>query len=190
MIALLEVVREIYMDTPALVDFAPWPLNLEVRNKPARAISGQSMVDGFAGLGTSATEPVISAIRNANDDGHWIQTYTVDEVGQDFLNRYGYFELFGPTGHFITSKLRGYVGFWGAGLDYGWHNHEAEEMYFCLGGEGLFMAEGEENKSVVAGQSKYHSAFQKHAMSTTDRPFLCLAFWRGSGIDALPMMTP
>ncbi len=188
--ALLAAAKDVYFNTPALVDFAPWPTDVEKSDLGYRSFPGETLITVFSETGTPKTDPVTRAIKAASNDAFWTQTYTVEEVGRDFLNRYGYFELLGPTGHFQTEELRGYVGFWGEGLDYGWHNHEAEEIYYCLAGEGLFKAEGEADLSLTAGQTKYHSAFQKHAMSTTDQPFLCLAFWRGKGMSDLPRMTP
>ena len=35
----------------------------------------------------------------------------IDEVGKEFLNKYGFFELIGPTGHFETSDMALYVNF-------------------------------------------------------------------------------
>ena len=187
---LLSAVERVYRATPALVQFSPWPSKMEksglaFRDKPCR-----SLIESFDEPGNDLTEPVVDAIRKAADLAHWTQTYTEEEVGRDFLNRYGYFEIFGPTptAHFYTDELRGYVGYWDHSLDYGWHNHEAEEIYFCLAGEGLFKAEGEPDRSVSVGDSKYHASFQPHAMSTTSKPFLCLAFWRGDGVAELPKM--
>ncbi|MDG2259239.1 MAG: dimethylsulfonioproprionate lyase family protein [Paracoccaceae bacterium] len=186
--ALLSTVKDVYLNTPALIDFAPWPARLENSGLGHRRMPAEPLITGFAETGTPETDAIVNAIKVASSDAYWTQTYTVEEVGQDFLNRYGYFELLGPTGHFYNDELRGYVGYWGEGLDYGWHNHEAEELYYCLAGEGLFKAEGEADHSLTASQTKYHSSFQKHAMSTSDKPFLCLAFWRGKGMRELPRM--
>lgn len=188
MARLLEAARRAYVSTPALVDFAPWPDDLVETDLGHQDIPAEPIIEAFGEPGTDLTEPVIQAIRHCVPDAFWIQTYTEEEVGRDFLNRYGYFELFGPTGHFITNRLRGYAAYWGNGLDYGWHNHKAEEIYFCLAGEGLFKAEGEEDCSVTAGETKYHASNQMHAMTTSAQPFLCLAFWRGDGMGDLPKM--
>ena len=43
---------------------------------------------------------------------NWKQTYEEKDVGKSFLEKYGYFELFGPTGHFLTNKMSLFVFFW------------------------------------------------------------------------------
>ncbi len=187
---LLQAIGEVYRNTPALAEFEPWPSEFERADPGFQDIPCRTLVEGFSDTGIAATEPVIEAIRNAAGSAFWLQTYTEEEVGRDFLNRYGYFEVFGPTetAHFKTDGLSGYVGYWGDGLNYDWHNHEAIELYYCLAGEALFKLEGDEDKSMTAGDARLHKSFQKHALDTRDKPFLCLAFWRGKGLADLPMM--
>ena len=33
------------------------------------------------------------------------------KVGKDFLSKYGFFELIGPTGHYETSEMALYINF-------------------------------------------------------------------------------
>ena len=139
--------------------------------------------------GTRATAPVIKALRAAAPLLHWKQTYTEEEVGRDFLDTYGYIELFGPSGHFQSNKLRGYIGFWGPGLTYDWHDHEAEELYFTLAGSAVFCARGASNMMMRPGQGRAHKSHQPHLMVTLDQPYLAYALWRGAGMEGLPKMS-
>ena len=41
-----------------------------------------------------------------NEQGH-----DEKDVGNDFLNKYGFFELIGPTGHYETSEMALYKFF-------------------------------------------------------------------------------
>lgn len=188
MTELLRLVEAIYRSTPELSEFGEWPSDLSPAQIPQKHIPAANIIMSLPDKGVPETQEIVQAIQEAAPFANWTQTYTVEEVGQDFLDRYGYFELFGPYGNFHTDHLRGYVGFWDTNLDYGWHDHEAEELYFGLSGSGLFKAEGEENRRIGPGDAKYHRSFQAHAMETFDDHFLCLAFWRGSGMADLPKM--
>ncbi|WP_254604115.1 dimethylsulfonioproprionate lyase family protein [Leisingera sp. ANG59] len=147
----------------------------------------QDQVAGFTQQGTAETQPLIDALHTAAGEAHWTQTYTEAEVGAHFLQNYGYFELFGPTGHFRSTQLRGYIAYWGAGLKYDWHSHEAEELYVVLGGGAQFLTE--ENESWLgAGDTRLHGGWQPHAMNTEAEPILTYVLWRGAGLTGLPLM--
>ena len=76
------------------------------------------------------TMKVHNIIKQLSPYVNWKQTYEEKDVGKDFLEKYGYFELFGPTGHFLTNKMSLFVFFVDAESYYTWHNHEAEELYW------------------------------------------------------------
>ena len=186
--ALLSAVRALHERTPELASYAPWPSDLspfEVR--PHLVEAAQNL--GVQSLrGTRCTARVIKALRRAAPELEWRQTYTKEEVGERFLQTYGYVELFGPTGHYRSNQLRGYLGFWGPDLTYDWHAHEAEELYFTLAGQAVFAARGASNVSLKPGQARSHAANQPHMMITLDQPYLCYVLWRGAGLDGLPRM--
>nr|WP_246455904.1 dimethylsulfonioproprionate lyase family protein [Sulfitobacter aestuariivivens] len=141
--------------------------------------------------GSRITAPVIKALRRAAPELEWRQTYSKEDVGARFLDTYGYIELFGPTGHFRSAKLRGYIGYWGPDLTYDWHAHEAEELYFTLAGCAVFSAKGATNVMVRPGEARAHESDQPHLMITLDQPYLAYVLWRGNGLEGLPrMVTP
>ncbi|MDA7963685.1 dimethylsulfonioproprionate lyase family protein [Ruegeria sp.] len=183
----LEAARTLHQSHADMAAFAPWPTDLTPAALPARSIPATGLVEAFAEPGSSQTQALIDAITATTHLAHWKRTYTEEEVGADFRNRYGYYELFGPTGHFHSTQLRGYVGYWGAGLTYDWHSHQAEEIYLTLAGGATFKVAGDE-AYVGPGQTRLHSSWQSHAMTTTDQPILTLVFWRGEGMGDLPRM--
>ena len=185
--AVLEAARQLHAAHPDLNSFAPWPEDLTPANLRPRPIPATDLVASFAHSGTDLTRSLIEAVKGAADLASWKRTYTEEEVGADFRNRYGYFELFGPTGHFHSSQLRGYIAYWGEGLSYDWHSHEAEELYLTLAGEAVFKTEGN-TKTVAAGDTRGHTSWQSHAMDTNDRPILTFVLWRGEGMADLPRM--
>ncbi|MEM9438426.1 MAG: dimethylsulfonioproprionate lyase family protein [Pseudomonadota bacterium] len=185
---LLAAVKTLHESHSALARFAPWPDDLsEQQVMPIPCPAAQSL--GQRALpGSRWTAPVIRALRRAAPEMEWRQTYTEEEVGPRFLETYGYIELFGPTGHFHSRQLRGYIGYWGPDLTYDWHAHEAEEVYFTLSGAAVFSAHGAPNKMMRVGDARLHTSHQPHLMITLDRPYLAYALWRGEGMEGLPMM--
>ncbi len=136
-------------------------------------------------------QDLIDAILASADDIEWRRTYTEQEVGADFMRRYGYFELLGPSGHFFDQSTRAFIGYWGTGLHYPWHAHQAEELYFVIAGSAEF-AVSEERCHRGVGDTQLHTANQPHAMTTAKdgHGILTFVMWRGDGLDGLPAMTP
>lgn len=108
--AVLSAAKALHAATPGMQGFAPWKgIDPMDQNRPARVLPALDLVKGFDLSGTSATQPLIDAICASADLGHWIQTYTEAEVGRHFLDNYGYYELIGPGGHFLSDQMAGYV---------------------------------------------------------------------------------
>ncbi|WP_136442167.1 dimethylsulfonioproprionate lyase family protein [Pacificoceanicola onchidii] len=186
--ALLNAVRALHESTPALQDFAPFPKGLRAANLPPMPCRAASLLAQNPLPGNRQTQPVTAALCAAAGQAEWRQTYSEAEVGAAFLANYGYLELYGPSGHFHTNTARGYIGYWGPGLRYDWHLHEAEELYACLSGAAEFQARGVPDKTISTGGTAEHACNQPHAMTTTDQPFLAYVVWRGAGLAGLPQM--
>ncbi|WP_170402997.1 dimethylsulfonioproprionate lyase family protein [Ruegeria arenilitoris] len=183
----LEAARQLHQAHPDLSAFGAWPTDLTATQLQSSPIPAVDLVRNFDAGGSETTKTLSDAIKAAAHLAHWKLTYTEDEVGADFLNRYGYYELFGPTGHFHSTQLRGYVAYWGAGLHYDWHSHQAEELYLTLAGGAVFRVAGDDS-FVGPNQTRHHESWQSHAMTTTDQPILTFVLWRGEGMDDLPRM--
>ena len=187
MLDVLNAAKDLHEKQQDLNQFAKWPDDLTNANLQPRIIPATKLVENFSLNGTSETNLLIKAIKGNINLAHWKRTYKTEEVGFDFLNRYGYYELFGPFGHFYSTQIRGFIGFWGNGLNYDWHSHEAEEIYLILGGSALFRTKEEEN-IVKKNETQTHCSWQSHSMITDNEPILTFVLWRGSGIYKPPKM--
>ncbi|MCA0905956.1 hypothetical protein LCM27_06045 [Ruegeria marisrubri] len=183
----LEAARQLHQAHPDLAAFASWPDDLTPTGLQPAHIPATDLVGDFDLDGVAPTRDLVAAIKASAHLAQWKLTYTEEEVGADFLKRYGYYELFGPTGHFHSTQLRGYVGYWGASLDYDWHSHQAEELYLTLAGGAVFRSD-EDETFVGPNQTRQHKSWQSHAMTTTDQPILTFVLWRGEGMGDLPRM--
>ena len=182
-----KAARQLHQSHPELSAFGAWPDDLVATYLEPNSIPAVELVQKTDFPIEIATRSLSDAIRATAHLAQWKQTYTEEEVGADFLNRYGYYELFGPTGHFHSTRLRGYVAYWGAGLNYDWHSHQAEELYLIVGGRAMFRVEGNETH-VGPYQTRQHGSWQSHAMTTTDQPILAFVLWRGEGLGDLPRL--
>ncbi len=173
--------------SPAVIEFAGWP-QAEYRETAPLPVPVIETLAGWQGAMIPETQALCDALRTVWMLAHWQQTYSEAEVGRNFLDNYGYFELVGPFGHFHSEDIRAYIAYWGPGLYYDWHRHEAEELYVILAGEAVFEAEGQSAALLRAGDVRMHTSNQPHAMLTEGSGVLALVLWRGSGLDGAARM--
>ena len=156
---------------------------------------------------SASTQALVDALLAATPHAEWRTTYTADQVGIDFVNRYGFIELYGPEGHYVSEQSRAFIGYWGNQLYYPPHSHEAEELYYIVAGEALFAVDDDAVQSSALQNSalrnpalrnpalrnrdsqlrspedsQTHSTCQPHSMTTQDSAVLCLVLWRGAGL--------
>ena len=191
----LDAVQRFHTKMPVVAAFQEWPTDIVWADRSGHQVPGavlaqtepgQAATDGPLAAETRALQQAIMDIAPYAD---WRLTYTEEEVGADFLQRFGWFELVGPDGHFHSTQTRMTVGYWGNGLYYPWHEHEPEELYCVLSGNGVFEVEGEPTLRLGPGQTRLHKSFQRHALTTEDQPILCFVLWRGDGLADDPRMS-
>ena len=109
----------------------------------------------------------------------WGQTYTAADLGQRFIDNYGWTELFGTRGHFLNETMAAGFLILGPNITYPDHHHTAEELYLPLTGgtewrkgEGAFVVR-------AAGEVIHHPSNVSHAMRTGVEPLVALYLWRG-----------
>ena len=122
-------------------------------------------------------------------DFRWGQTYTSADFGQQFIDNYGWLEVFGTRGHFENRKVAGGFLVLGPGIVYPDHHHVAEEIYIPLtGGTEWRMGEGGFRRR-EAGEIIHHASNVNHAMRTGEEPLLALYLWRGGPLAARSTVT-
>ena len=185
----LEAARTLHSQVPAMTEFGDWPDDLSFAERPACAVPATELMPRLPGTANQHTAPLQQALAALSPYLEWRLTYSEAEVGRDFLDRYGWFELAGPTGHFHSAKLRMTVGYWGPQLWYPWHEHGPEELYTIVSGGAYMLAEGEDDRRLVAGDTRLHRSSQRHALQTEAEPLLAFVLWRGEGLDQMPVMS-
>jgi len=124
-------------------------------------------------------EKLVTSLADKADRLHWGQTYAASDFGQDFLDGYGWVELFGTRGHFANDVVAGGFLLLGPGISYPDHHHVAEEIYIPLTG-GAQWRKGEGGfVRRAADEVIHHPSNVNHAMRTGPEPLLALYLWRG-----------
>lgn len=121
-------------------------------------------------------------LAGARDSLQWGQTYSAQDFGPEFLDQYGWTELFGTRGLFASDTLAGGFLLLGPHIDYPDHHHVAEEVYIPLT-PGTFWRRGSEDFVVrEASEIIHHPSGMPHAMRTGAEPLLAFYLWRGGDL--------
>lgn len=129
--------------------------------------------------GDGAESALLDRLSDAANGLHWAQTYSITDFGADFLRRYGWVELFGTRGHFVSEDMAGGFLLLGPGVHYPDHHHEAEEIYIPLSDGSLWSKDAQPFLPRWSGEVIHHPSNIRHAMRTEDEPLVALYLWRG-----------
>ncbi len=186
---LLQLARAAHADHPDLRAFCDFPDDLSRLPANQHRIPATDLLEAETGL---ISDDRHSAFRDGFIGcaplADWRQTYKDTNIGADFLNRFGCYELIGLEGTFHSHQMRGFVVYSPADLHYPWHHHPAEELYLVLAGEAEFCIHGEKPKTLRPGDTTYHASMVPHAMTTHDHPVMAYVLWRGNLMDP-PVLT-
>lgn len=179
-----EVLRFI-ADRPILRDFAgeiPCDLPFFPQEKRTKPILETLL--GLRASGTSAS--LVDAFKAAAPELRWNATYTAADVGEEFLEKYGWVDVIGPYGPFVWSGCRLMIGYWAEGLQYPRHWHEAEEVYAPLFGSAEFSGESYGKRIASVGDTVLHAPNEEHSAIMQDGGLLALAIWKGENVAVAP----
>jgi quercetin dioxygenase-like cupin family protein len=113
----------------------------------------------------------------------WRRTYTVDQVGAQFFDNYGWTELVGLTGPVPSKQLACGVLLLGPHVTYPPHHHEADEIYVPLSGTARWRRDTENWVPRRPGSVIHHEPNKRHSMQTGNEPLLALYLWRSNQLD-------
>jgi len=186
----LDAARDWHAALPAMAAFTDWPDDLRYAARAPVSRPVLPLMERDPGHASPQSARLQAALLAAAPHAEWRLTYTEEEVGRDFLNRFAWFELAGPDGHFVTDQCRITVAYWGRNLFYARHWHEPEELYTVVSGSGIFMVDNQPDLILGPGDTRLHLSNQPHALRTQNDPILVLVIWRGAGLADDPRMVP
>ncbi|MBX2880728.1 MAG: cupin domain-containing protein [Granulosicoccus sp.] len=114
----------------------------------------------------------------------WEQSYKKSEglVGDDMLAGYGFVEIAGKHGPFVSDQVRFGLGVWGPEIHYPPHRHQAEELYIVLAGEATFNIGHNAPCVFAAGESAYVQPMAVHGFDTGKLPLVVLYIWQAGDL--------
>ncbi|AYG59444.1 dimethylsulfonioproprionate lyase family protein [Rhizobium jaguaris] len=127
----------------------------------------------------AAEGELFSSLLGAASALHWAQTYSIADFGADFLQKYGWVELFGTRGHFVSDEIAGGFLLLGPDVHYPDHHHIAEEIYLPLTDGSLWSKDSQAFLPRWTGEIIHHPSNIRHAMRTERTPLVALYLWRG-----------
>ncbi len=130
------------------------------------------------------THALAAVFHKYRNELNWEQSYTMDDklVGQDMLNGYGFVEVIGKNGPFVSRSVRCGIGVWGSDINYPVHNHMAEEVYVPLAGNADFTLDGSPYRTRSAGDIIHVPSNQRHGFRTTSSPFVVFYGWQAGDL--------
>jgi len=145
----------------------PKPDSVPLDDAMARALAGPEAA--LAG----ALRPILPGVS-------WSQTYSPDQIGQDFVDRCGYFDVAGPGRAMIPSATVA-TGFMimGPGLLYPEHFHPAEELYFVLAGAGTWRYGDGPWRAHAPGDLVFTPSRAVHAICSNAATLFLMYAWQG-----------
>ena len=171
-------IEKLWNNNSVLSNFVEFPKNLFLKNFDKNRIPAtDKLLNWNSNLDTKLIE-LHNSISILSPYVNWEQGYKEKEVGKDFLNRYGFFELIGPSGHFKTSEMALYVNYLCKNAYYPWHNHDAEELYFIVSGKAKFESKNQNTEMLTSTNTRLHKSFESHAITTDENPVLSFVIWK------------
>ena len=154
------------------------------RAVPARHLPAAETLGATLDLTTAETRPLVALFEAEKATRKWEQSYTKadDVVGEDMLSGYGFAEVIGKLGPFVSTKVRSGIGVWGRGIDYPPHQHAAEEVYIVLAGSAEFMLDGGPYERRRAGDVVHVSSMRRHGFRTTEDPLTVFYIWQAGDL--------
>lgn len=114
----------------------------------------------------------------------WEQSYKKEDgvVSDAMLAAYGFVEILGKQGPFVSNAIRAGIGIYGPNIEYPMHRHQPEEIYVVLAGEADFMIGAADGIRKTAGDVVLMKSNTPHGFRTTDEAFVIFYLWQGGDL--------
>ena len=114
---------------------------------------------------------------------HWQQTYSAEDMGPAFLERYGWTMVVGPDGPCVSDRnLAGFLVL-GPAVEYPVHQHAAEEAYVVVSGTALWKIGKADWTPLSPGSVVHNPPWQEHGMRTEAWPLVLAFLWRAGAVE-------
>jgi mannose-6-phosphate isomerase-like protein (cupin superfamily) len=114
----------------------------------------------------------------------WEQSYRKQDglVPDAMLDGYGFAEIIGLHGPFVSDRIRAGIAVWGPHIDYPRHHHQAEEVYILLSGSAEFSIEGDAPQIYNGGDVVHVESNRWHGLRSCDKNLVVYYLWRAGDL--------
>lgn len=184
--ALVNAVRSLYdeLDDKRLNDFlADWPpADCRLQLAAPQGLPVLSWMPVVVAAADKKTANIVNQLAALANQLSWGQTYSEQDFGPEFLERYGWTELIGMRGPIASRRIASGFLLLGPHTEYPRHSHEAEEVYVPLTGPTLWQHKHQPWVCRKPCRPIYHAPRAAHAVRTEAVPLLALYVWRGANL--------
>ena len=185
-VALINAIRSFLaeLDDTHLNTFLPdWPPeNCRVRPVAPHALPVLVCMPAAVQAAGKKGAFIVNKLASLANHIAWGQTYSAQDFGVGFLEKYGWTELIGQRGPVTSDRIACGFLLLGPQIEYPRHSHEAEEVYLPLTGRTLWQQSPQEWVYREPCLPIYHAPRVPHAMRTESVPLLALYLWRGANL--------
>lgn len=148
---------------------------VEPAHLPAADFLGQTLSSA-----TDETRPLLALFYDERASRKWEQSYKkIDRlVGDDMLAGYGFAEVIGKWGPFVSHRVRSGIGVWGPDIDYPLHRHQADEVYLVLAGSADFTVGEAVLADQAAGATVHVPSLSTHGFSSGPEGVVVFYIWQ------------
>lgn len=184
----LALAKRLHTDQAAINGFCSFPTRISDQDIPAFHLPVSDRFQADPDMKASGVHAdFLAALQAFAPHATWRETYKETNVGDDFLDRFGCYELIGKEGPFRADTMRGFIVYMPPGLWYPYHRHPSNELYYVLAGEADFYVR-DDLATLSEGEKAFHKSNIPHALETKDSPILAWVLWRGPDFDTLPTL--
>ena len=175
----LEGIKDVHIES----FLADWPpANCLTRSVLPHGLPVLSWLSAAVKAADKNTEDIVKKLAALANHIAWGQTYSAQDLGLGFLEKYGWTELIGQRGPIASDSIACGFLFLGPQIEYPRHRHEAEEVYVPLTEQTLWQRSNHEWAYRAPGLPIYHAPWMPHAIRTGTVPLLTLYLWRGENL--------
>jgi mannose-6-phosphate isomerase-like protein (cupin superfamily) len=133
---------------------------------------------------TGDAQELLQTFTRHNQRLRWQQSYRKQDrvVPDAMLAAYGFAEIIGLQGPFISERIRAGIAIWGPRVNYPQHHHQAEEIYAVLSGSADFSFDNSAAQTRRAGDVVFVESDRRHGFHTTDESLVVLYLWQAGDL--------
>ena len=155
--------------------------------RKSQTLAATETLGKAAGLAHPLAKPLVDGFVGQKGRLHWEQSYRKSHglVGDDMLAGYGFVEILGKHGPFVSETVRCGIGVWGPNINYPIHQHAAEEIYVVAAGRAVFTVGDAVDIEKHSGEAVYVESNTQHGFRTEDDPLVVFYAWQAGDMREL-----